>query len=150
MTEKKGLMMEVPIFDQLSPDEQEIVAKRLDVSNLGKGEVLFKEGSLGNTLYYLISGKMEVHKASMDGKQTVLSTFSRGSIIGEQALLELEPRRGATMVAVEDCRLFLLNRNVFDDMVNDYPRVGVAILRGVGRMLSERLRTISGRFADSN
>jgi CRP-like cAMP-binding protein len=141
-------MMEVTLFDRLAPEEQDIVAKRIEFMNIRKGSYLFQEGGVGNTLYYLVSGKVEIRKESMDGKQAIMSQFSRGSILGEQALLEAEPRRSATAIAIEDCDLLVLNRDAFEAMVADYPRIGVAILRGIGVMLADRLRSISGRFAD--
>jgi CRP/FNR family cyclic AMP-dependent transcriptional regulator len=63
-------------------------------------------------------------------------------------LLESEGRRSATATALEDCELLSLSRKDFDEMITGYPRIGVAILRGVGKMLAERLRNTSGRFAD--
>jgi CRP-like cAMP-binding protein len=148
LEQKKALMLEISIFDQLSPEEYEVVAGRIEYIKINKGDVLIKEGSGGHTLYYLVSGSMEIRKESMDGKQALLSQFSRGSIIGEQALLETEGRRSATAVALEDCELLTLSRQNFDEMVMSHPRVGVAILRSVGKMLSERLRNTSSRVAD--
>lgn len=146
--QKKALMLEIPIFDLLKGDEYDVVAERIDYAKIKKGDLLIKEGQGGNTLYYLVNGTVEIRKESLDGKQALLSQFSRGSIVGEQALLEIEARRSATAVAIEDCELLSLTRHNFEEMVASSPRIGVAILKGVGKILSERLRTTSGRFAD--
>lgn len=144
----KTMMMEIPIFDQLSADELDVVAKHVEYIRIKKGTVILKEGSLGNTLFYIIGGKIEIKKESMDGKQVVLSQFAKGSIVGELALLEGESRRSATADAVEDCDILSLSRPKFDAMVKENPNIGIVILREIGCILAKRLRSTSGRFAD--
>jgi CRP-like cAMP-binding protein len=46
----------------LTSEECELLAKIVTQRNLVKGEILFDEGSTDETLYILISGKLEVLK----------------------------------------------------------------------------------------
>ena len=144
----KGLMCEIPLFDQLAPEELDVVARNMEYSKVPKGSVLVKEGALGEALYYIVSGKVEIRKESMDGHQAVLTQFAKGAIVGELALLEEHSRRSATASVVEDCEILALSRPNFDGMLKTHPAIGNVILRGIGRILANRLRSTTGRFAD--
>lgn len=146
--EIKTLMMDISLFDQLNPEELDVVAKHVEYVKIKKGTVILKEGNLGATLFYIISGKIEIKKESMDGKQIVLSQFAKGSIVGELALLERESRRSATAETIEECEILSLSRTKFDEMVKSNPNIGIVILREIGSILAKRLRSTSGRFAD--
>ncbi len=144
----KVLMMEIPLFDQLTPDERSLLAGYIEYSVIKKGTQVIKEGALGTNLLYIVSGKMEIKKESIDGRQAVISQFGKGSIVGELALLENESRRSASANAVEDCEILSLPRKNFDEILKTNPNIGIVVLRGIGCTLANRLRNITGRFAD--
>lgn len=144
----KGMMCEIPLFDQLSPDQSDVVARSMEHMRVAKGSVLVREGSPGHALYYIVGGKVEIRKESMDGRQAVLTQFTKGAIVGELALLEEQSRRSASATAVEDCEILALSRQNFDAMIKTHPEIGIVILRGIGCILANRLRSTTGRFAD--
>ncbi|MBI5814925.1 MAG: cyclic nucleotide-binding domain-containing protein [Nitrospinae bacterium] len=143
----KTLMFEVPEFDQLSNEEIDILAKHIFHKSVPAGTVLCKEGMSGDSLFYIVNGKIEIRKESMDGRQTVLARFNKGASVGEMSLVEESPR-SATATAVEDVELLILTRGSFETLLNENPYVGVKILRNIAKALSRRLRFTSGRFAD--
>jgi len=141
-------MLEIPLFDQLTAEENNALAQSIEYSKIDKGTVVIKEGSIGSTLLYLVSGRMEIKKESLDGRQTIISQFTKGSIVGELALLENESRRSASAIATEDCEILSLSRKSFDEIVKNDPNIAIVILRGIGCTLANRLRSTTGRFAD--
>ncbi len=143
----KTLMCEVPQFDLLTPDELDILSRHIENKKVPKGMVLCKEGAVGDSLFYIIEGKIEIKKEATDGRQTVLAQFHKGSTVGEMSLVEESPR-SATATALEDVELLILTREKFEKILSDEPPVGVKILRNIARSLSTRLRHTSGRFAD--
>ena len=46
-------------FTSLSDQNAAAVARNLERVRLGQGEVLFREGSPGETAYFLVSGRLE-------------------------------------------------------------------------------------------
>jgi CRP-like cAMP-binding protein len=143
----KALMCEVPQFDQLDNDELDILGRNVSYRRVPQGMVLCREGTVGDALFYVVDGKIEIKKESMDGRQTVLAQFNKGSTVGEMSLIE-ESARSATAVAMEDVELLILTRDHFEKIIEQYPYIGLKILRNIAKSLSNRLRHTSGRFAD--
>jgi len=143
----KTLMCEVPQFDQLTTEELDVLAKHVFRQKAAKGTVLCKEGNQGDSLFFIISGIIEIKKESIDGRQTVLARFNKGASVGEMSLIENSPR-SATAVVIEDSELLILTTDNFERLVDSSPQVGIKILRNIAKSLSVRLRHTSGRFAD--
>lgn len=143
----KTLMCGVPQFDQLSTQELDIVSKHIFRRAVPAGTVLCREGAQGDSLFYIVDGKIEIRKESMDGRQTILARFKKGASVGEMSLVE-EASRSATAVAIEDAELLIFTRENFDRLVSNYPTVGLKIIKNIAKSLSARLRFTSGRFAD--
>lgn len=143
----KSLMTEVPQFDRLSPEELDIVADYVDTLEAPAGAVLTKEGDSGDSLFYIITGRIQVSKDSNDDTQTVLARFNRGAAIGEMSLIDDTPR-SATAIALDDVELLMLPRSGFDELVAKHPPIAIKILKNIAHSLSTRLRYTSGRFTD--
>ena len=98
------------------------------------GDILVREGELGDSMYLIHSGKAVVLKGHLD-HPTVLDFRQSGSIIGEMALLENAPR-SATVVALQPMILLQMNRTHFFELLTLYPAANQAIMS----MLCARLR----------
>lgn len=68
------------------------------ISALG-GEVIFREGDTSNSVYLIISGKVEISREK-DYKKIVLAVQGKNTIFGEMALIDGKPR-SATVTALE-------------------------------------------------
>ena len=68
--------------------------------NLASGDVLFREGEVGDFAYQVVKGKIEICKFNGDDYVT-LSTLEKGSLFGEMALIDKQPR-SAMARAVEE------------------------------------------------
>ncbi|MBF0291254.1 MAG: cyclic nucleotide-binding domain-containing protein [Nitrospinae bacterium] len=143
----KTLMCEVPEFDQLDSDEIDMLSRHIFHRQVSAGTTLCKEGSAGDSLFYIINGRIEIKKESVDGRQAILARFGKGSSVGEMSLVEDSPR-SATATAIEDVEILILTRSGFETLLTTHPQIGVKVLRNVAKSLSKRLRFTSGRFAD--
>jgi CRP/FNR family transcriptional regulator, cyclic AMP receptor protein len=70
------------------------------------GETLFAQGDVGEFIYIIISGSVEVCKKSA-GKKEIVARMSSGDILGEMAVLTDEPRC-ASGIAVEPTRVIMV------------------------------------------
>ena len=68
--------------------------------NLASGDVLFREGEVGDFAYQVVKGKIEICKFNGDDYVT-LSTLEKGSLFGEMALIDKQPR-SAMARAIEE------------------------------------------------
>ena len=61
------------------------------VRNLAAGDVLFREGEVGDFAYQVVKGKIEVCKFNGD-EYVTLSILEKGALFGEMALIDKQPR----------------------------------------------------------
>ncbi|MBW1721715.1 MAG: cyclic nucleotide-binding domain-containing protein [Deltaproteobacteria bacterium] len=141
------LLVNVPMFDTLTSDELRIVTRHMNFIDLEKGETLFKEGEKGDYVCFVVSGHLDVLKGAGGGNYVVLATLSKGRSIGEMAVIDNFPR-SATVKAREKSTLVILTRKGFDMILSQHPPVGVKILKGIARLLSQNLRMTSSRLVD--
>jgi CRP-like cAMP-binding protein len=95
-------------------------AKKL---TLKKDQVLFSESSSQETLYIILSGKMEVYK-----KQKQIAIRETGDFLGEMALLESKPR-SASVRAFTDASVLEIDKKTFFDFFAPNPKVVWEILK---------------------
>ena len=87
-------------------------------------------------MYIVIEGDVDVMVGS-----TVVETACPGSIVGELALIDDEPR-SASAVASTDCRLVAVDRRRFVYMVQETPNFALAVMK----VLADRLRKTNARI----
>jgi CRP-like cAMP-binding protein len=108
-----------------------------EATSFAAGQFIFKAGDPGETMYIITEGEVDI----LDGSGTTLETAGPGSIVGELALIDDEPR-SATAVAKTDCRLVAVDRRRFQYMVQETPFFGLAVMK----VLADRLRKTSARI----
>ncbi|MFH1070456.1 MAG: cyclic nucleotide-binding domain-containing protein [Candidatus Glassbacteria bacterium] len=85
------------------------------------GDVVFEEGGVGSTFYYIQSGKVEVSKKSAAGPK-VVDVMRAGQSFGEYALLKGgDSRRSATVTVLERAVLVELDGASLDEILRDVP-----------------------------
>ena len=135
------------LFDSLSSNELDIVSKHMNVVTIDQDEVIFREGDKGDYVCFVVEGSVEVLKQTGESKSVVLNRVQKNSTIGEMALID-EYSRSATVRAVTQSTLVTLSRTSFDRIIEDHPRIGIKILKGISRLLSLNLRKTSSRLVD--
>ena len=140
-------LINVPMFDTLTGDELRIVAKHMNFIDLKSNEILFKEGERGDYVSFVVEGSLDVLKGAGAGEYVVLATLPKGRSIGEMAVIDDFPR-SATVRARNTATLVILTRNGFDSILKNHSQVGVKILKGIARLLSQNLRQTSSRLVD--
>lgn len=107
------------------------------------GKIILQEGELGDTLYAVLQGKVEVKK-KIDHQSDVLAHLGVGDVFGEMALLEGKTR-SATVTALEPATLLCFPFQKLQGLFEQEPRIGYKVYENLARLLSERLRQIQGR-----
>ncbi|MCT0230041.1 cyclic nucleotide-binding domain-containing protein [Synechococcus sp. CS-1324] len=117
-----------PVLVQLANGVEEV--------HLQPGDVLFRQGDLGTSMYVIVSGLVRVHI----GDQTVVELGER-EIVGELAALDPEPR-SASVSALEPTLLYRIDQEMLAALMVDHPE----IVRGVIRELAKRLRSTTAVY----
>lgn len=100
---------------------------------IGSGEVIFAEGQLGDVMYGIIEGEVE-----MIVNNKVVETIHQGDVFGEGALVQVEGTRASTAIAKTDCVLAALNKQRFLFAVEQTPMFALEVMKSY----SDRLRRI--------
>ncbi len=106
-----------------------------------QGEVIFAEGDIGEVLYGIIEGEVELW---VNGQ--VVETISQGDIFGEGALVHSDHRRYETAIAKTDSRLAFLDRQHFLFAVQQTPLFALELMCSY----SDRLRRLKHQFSNTN
>ncbi|CAE7378152.1 for, partial [Symbiodinium sp. CCMP2456] len=109
--DKVGALRKVVVFRTLAPDQLHRLAEALEVKKMKPGQIVFNQGEKGQEFYIIHTGLLEV---SIDGRK--VRTLGMGDYVGERALLFDGPRT-ATVKVVEDCELWMMDLDDFNQAV---------------------------------
>ncbi len=126
------------LFQGLPDDVLAALAQKLTRQKLAKGQVLFRRGDQGNSLFIIDEGRIKIVREDAQGGELVLNYCEPGEAIGEMSLFDKEPR-SAGVVAVTDSEVLELKRDAFFDLIDTRPDVSLVLLQS----LSSRLRFAS-------
>jgi phosphoserine phosphatase RsbU/P len=129
------LFKKVPLLSDLPRNELDHLVATLQVVNLAPGDVLFREGEPGESLYIILEGQLEVILALGTSDERRLAAFGPGEFIGEMSLLIPGRARTASVRAVEACRLWMMTHNDFDGLLVRQPKLAYTIVQTLTKRL---------------
>ncbi len=140
-------LTQIHLFDELVADELTITATHMNYLEMKKGQYLFKEGDKGDYVCFVVEGEIEVIKQSASEKKVKIATLPKGSTLGEMAIIDHTPRSAAAR-AGSDTTLILFSQKGFNKILDEHPKIGIKILKGISRLLSLNMRKTSSLLAD--
>ncbi len=124
-----------PLFAELPEASLELLCAQAEPMRLQPGETLIEEGSVGDSLFVVLRGELDVAKRSGEG-ELPLARVGPGAIQGEMAAIEERPRT-ASVRAVGEAEVLRVPRGALIDVLGSGPDAALAILRTVlGRLRS--------------
>jgi CRP-like cAMP-binding protein len=143
----RNFLVNLPLFDSFNVDELSVLAKHMSYVHLRRGEFLFVEGDKGNFMGFVVRGVLEVLKKAETGENIIIARLTKGSLIGEMALIDKSPR-SATVIAKQPTTMVTLTDKGFEILTDKSPALGVKVMQKVARLLSLNMRRTSSRLAD--
>ena len=122
----------VPLFIECTDEELRRIAQMSRIAENPAGAVLTERGQPGDSFFLLIDGRVSVQTVA--GGSDALHP---GDFFGEMSLLDGEPR-SATVTAITDVRLLVVDRFHFWQVLNETPD----LVRRMLVTLSKRVRRL--------
>ena len=135
------LLKSVSLFCDLNLDELGYISEKMVSKKFKSGNLIFLEESEGKNLFFVIEGSVKVTRLSKDGREVILAMLNAGDFFGEMSLLDGESR-SANVIALENTEVLSLNRNDFLDVLNDYPKIAIQLLKEMTSRLRKSDRQI--------
>lgn len=101
----------------------------------GAGEVIVRQGEVGDCMYVIQAGKVEVVKEK-GGKEIRLAELGEGDFFGEMALFEKDVR-SATVRPLGEVRVLTVDRKMFLRKIHDDPSLAFMVMQRMSRRLRE-------------
>jgi CRP-like cAMP-binding protein len=86
-----------------------------------KGQQLFNQGDLANSVFYLQEGRIKICVISKRGKEAVVAIHGKDDFFGEGCLTG-QPVRLATAVAMTKCSVLRIEKQAIERVLLDEPR----------------------------
>ncbi len=139
-------LAEVELFELLDETELGELAAVIDYKSVSAGEVIFHAGDLGDALYIVKSGEVELFVKDTTGQKIVLTVAEKNDLFGELSMLDSRPR-SATSAALTDCELFLLDRDDLLLLFQKQPDAALNMLAAMSGMLRKVDRLLQTRVS---
>ena len=147
--ESLGILQKIPVLEGLSAEQMQKVSGIVTHKEVPPGEEIIRDGELGNTMYVLVKGTVQISKTltlkvsrrdfgEREKRLTVLDSQNY-PVFGEVALLE-NSERTATVTALTDATLLEIERSTFEQLCEQEPTIGYRIIRNIARDVCARLR----------
>lgn len=139
----------IPLFSTLDRRELRIVDDLVHDRDYLDGEIVFDAGEEGQAIYLVFEGKVLVSRQGQP-ESGFIAELGAGSFVGEQSLLDHSPRT-AQVRAVGPCKMGVLFRTDFQNLLEADARVASKVTLQLARYLSRRLRkTVLGQPYDGD
>jgi NTE family protein len=122
----------VPVLSGLTDELRNAVAERATITTLPAGEWLFHQGDVGDVMFLVLSGRVEV--VIEGARDEVVRVLGRGGVVGELAILTEAPR-SAGVRARRDAELLALDRVRFVELLTEEARFAMSLTREIGMQL---------------
>ncbi|XP_072942852.1 potassium/sodium hyperpolarization-activated cyclic nucleotide-gated channel 2 isoform X7 [Epargyreus clarus] len=129
----RSLVASVPFFANADSNFVSDVVTKLRYEVFQPGDIIIKEGTIGNKMYFIQEGIVDIVMANGE----VATSLSDGSYFGEICLLT-NARRVASVRAETYCNLFSLSVDHFNAVLDQYP----LMRRTMESVAAERLNKI--------
>jgi signal transduction histidine kinase len=130
------------LFDGVDADVIERIAPKIGVLHKEPGEIIFREGEPGGSLYLVGQGCVKIAKAADSVDHEILDYVDQGNFFGATALLAGEPH-STTATAVEPALIGAVTEDTFQEILELSPS---RLHRNFLRAITARVRSANRHF----
>ncbi len=143
--------IDYPIFKDLKIEEIKKFTDKMEINNYSTDEIIIKEGDDGNSILFLLNGKITVSKAltlptnkykNLDNREKELIKLNSEKhtiSFGEISLFNVDKKRTATVKASINCEIARLGFNDLFELCEDNEEIGYKIMKNTSKIITNHL-----------
>jgi CRP/FNR family transcriptional regulator, cyclic AMP receptor protein len=136
------MLRSIPLFKDLSDADLAVINELATEKSVPKGTVVLTEGTMGDSLYAIVSGRVKVFIGDEDGREIILKFLGPGDFFGEMSMIDKQPR-SASVSAVEPATFRVLSQQGFQECLTRTPRIAALVMQALAKRLREADKKIS-------
>lgn len=134
----------IEIFRNVSLADLENLGRAIKVTPFNDGDMLFDQGDEGDAMYMVEAGAIAIYSVDSQGREQFIRSFGPGSVVGDFAVLDGQPR-SARARASGPLKALVLQRQLFKTFIQSRPQVILAVMK----VLAEKARFTTRSVEDS-
>jgi CRP/FNR family transcriptional regulator, cyclic AMP receptor protein len=136
------MLRAIPLFQDLSDADLELMTELAVEKQVPKGTVVMTEGTVGDSLFAITSGRVKVFMGDQDGREIILKILGTGDFFGEMSMIDSQPR-SASVSALEASTFQVLSQEAFRQCLERAPRIATVVMQALAKRLRDADRKIS-------
>ena len=120
-------LRKISLLEGIDESALEHISKFFQYRTVDKGETILHQGSPGESMLFLLSGRLQVVDFSEDGREIGLSFLEASDYFGELSIIDNLPR-SASVVAIEKSTFASLPRAQALDLIYNNPLIAERLL----------------------
>jgi len=141
-----AFLAQIKLFAQLDDDERGVLAHVVSDRTVMAGEVLFRAGEPGDSMFIVKAGAIELFVKDTAGQKIVLHVAEANEFFGELSLLD-GGSRTASATATTESDLLVLDRDDLLELFRKRPEAALDMLAAMGGMTRRANSLLQSRVA---
>lgn len=145
--EKKWYLDRIDILKELSEEDRSFLTKNAIKKCYEKGCCIFTSGDPGDTIFLIQEGAVKIYDLAESGKESIFWFRYQGEFFGLAEAVGGEERM-CFAEAAEPTSIFVIKREVFEELIQRNPKVALIVIKILGarlRRLGEALKALSSQ-----
>ena len=135
LNEEVEALRAIPLFQRIEASKLRLLAFTSERVNFRPGDLVVREGDIGDAAYIVLEGTAEVLVETPQGPLKV-ADLGRNDIIGEIAIL-IDVPRTATVRTADAMTALRISKELFFRLVAEFPQMAVEIMRELAQRLDK-------------
>ncbi len=146
LNEEVEILQNIPLFSKIEPSKLKLLAFASDRLTFAPGQELFHQGDPGDAAYIIMDGEADVTVDTPAGEISV-AKVRKNDLIGEIAILCDVPHT-ATIKALSEVTTLAISKDLFFQMVTEFPDMAVEIMRELAHRLERTTSQLREAMSD--
>lgn len=143
LDQEVDVLRRIPLFTNVDPAKLKLMAFASERLTYKPGQSVVQQGDPGDAAYIIMEGTADVSVETPGGPLTV-AAMKQNDIVGDIAIL-IDVPRTATVTATSKLVTLKLTKDLFYQLVTDFPEIGVEIMR----VLATRLEHTTAQLREA-